>query len=127
MQLLGVLFNHDIFPDNTKAGYASFTCIFKEDPFATDLRYLHQPDEDLIAMVLQEFGTLFPGCGSPVHSYVDRWRQGIPLYTPQHYANLLALEEQLPQLFPNWRLFGNYTGQISVRGMAQEAAKVAAR
>lgn len=125
MQLLGVLFNHDIFPQNTHEGYASFTCIFKEDPFAADLQYFHRSEQELTEMVLREFRELFPGAGNPVHSYVDRWRKGIPLYTPQHYANLLVLEEQLPRLFPHWRLFSNYTGQISVRGMAQEAAKIA--
>jgi protoporphyrinogen oxidase len=125
MELLGVLFNHDIFPDNTREGYASYTCIFKEDPFTTGLRYFHQTDEELVEIVLQEFRMLFPGTGSPVHTIVDKWRNAIPLYTPQHYHNLLTLEEELPSRYPHWRLFGNYTGQISVRGMAQEAAKVA--
>jgi len=122
--LLGILFNHDIFPDNTKPEYYSFTCIMKEDPFSETRPLFAQTDDQLVALALKELRDVLGGTGDPILAYVDRWERGIPLYTPEHYRHLLQLEQLLPQRFPHWRLFGNYTGQISVRGMAQVAANV---
>lgn len=123
-QLLGLLFNHDIFPENTAPGYYSFTGILRDPVFSTpEQPLLTQDDETLVALVQREMNDLIPVTGSPVWSLVDRYPKGIPLYTPSHYDHLFTLQALLEKEHPHIRLFGNYTGEISVRGMGQTVVR----
>lgn len=118
LNILGVLFNHDIFPQNTKPGYYSFTAILRDDNFGREGSLFSLSDTALLELVLREMGTFIPQTGDPEYYHIDRYERGIPLYTPQHYQNLFRMDELLRNDFPHLRLFGNYTGEISVRGMA---------
>lgn len=117
--ILGILFNHDIFPENTEEGYYSFTAIMRDEVFDPEWPNIESSDEELIDLVTREVHDLIPISGQPVHTHIDRYRKGIPLYTPDHYNNLFTIHDMLQQDFPNVRLFGNYTGEISVRGMGK--------
>lgn len=118
-QLLGLLFNHSIFPENTKDGYYSFTGIMRDDVYDEVQPLQQQSDAALVELVLQEMNDLMAHHGNPLHTHVDRYSKGIPLYTPDHFDNLFSIDELLRKDFPHIRLFGNYTGEISVRGMGQ--------
>lgn len=122
--LLGILFNHDIFPDQTEEGYFSFTAIMRDDPFASEMPIQQQTDTALVDLVCREMNDLIPLEDKPIYTHVDRYSQGIPLYTPAHFTNLFDIDNLLRTDFPNVRLFGNYTGEISVRGMAQMAIRM---
>lgn len=123
MALLGILFNHDIFPAQTDEGYYSFTAIMRDDPFASERPIQEQTDEALVDLVCKEMNALIPLEDKPLYTHVDRYNKGIPLYTPAHFTNLFEIDKILRTDFPNVRLFGNYTGEISVRGMAQTAIR----
>lgn len=121
LHILGVLFNHDIFPQNTETRYYSFTAILRDDNLGREGSLFSQSDTELLDLVLREMGTFFPQTGDPVYHHIDRYERGIPLYTPQHYQNLFRIDDLLRNDFPHIRLFGNYTGEISVRGMARSS------
>lgn len=119
--ILGILFNHDIFPVNTDSGYYSFTAIMRDEVFEPEWPNINSTNEELISLVTREMHDLIPISGEPVFTHIDRYNNGIPLYTPNHYQNLFAIHDLLQNDFPHVRLFGNYTGEISVRGMGKTA------
>ncbi|MEM6725289.1 MAG: FAD-dependent oxidoreductase [Bacteroidota bacterium] len=118
---LGVLFNSSIFPNRSRSEeILSLTFILRADEQAPDL--LERSDAAIQELVQSELGRLFGFQGTILQIRCFRWPQGIPLYSP-------ALYEQLPEMdrlarMQGLNLFGNYTGQISIRGMSQTAARL---
>jgi hypothetical protein len=55
---------------------------------------------------------------------ITKWENGIPLYSPTLYESWFSMDEILKNQFPNRNLFGNYTGEISVRALAQSSDKI---
>ena len=123
LSLLGVLFNSDIFENRVKdeGNYISLTTILQDTE-------LESTDESVKRLILSELSTLFSN-----GSYLDedsvqsmklfRWRHGIPQYSPTLSQSWPVMDSLLKQHLPNVNLFGNYTGQISIRGMIREAMK----
>ena len=119
--ILGVLFNHCIFDKRvTNEKIASLTCIVRD----FDNSLLKKTDKALLNIVRHDLKRLFSLQNDFLEHQIYRWPKGIPLYSPALQTTHFELQEMLEKDFPNIRLFGNYTGQISVRKMCQEAAKI---
>ena len=119
--ILGVLFNHCIFDKRvTNKNVASLTCIMRD----FDDSLLKKTDKELLNIVSKDLKNLFDLQNDFLEHHIYRWPKGIPLYSPTLQEKHLEIQTLLEKDFPNIRLFGNYTGQISVRKMCQEAAKV---
>jgi len=71
--------------------------------------------------VSEELSSILGITGEPLQLVVTRWRRAIPRYStglPRAWA--AARETWCSQ--PGRVLFGNYTGQVSLRGMIESAA-----
>lgn len=122
LQLLGVLFNSCIFEHRVvDETIISLTCIMRDN--SEDRTLFQKLDLDIKNLVVKELDTLFDISENPLDYHVFRWEKGIPLYSPSLYESWFELDELLKTKHPNRHLFGNYTGQISVRGMSQSAHK----
>lgn len=119
--ILGVLFNHCIFDKRvTNEKIASLTCIMRD----FDDSLLKKTDKELLNIVENDLKKLFNLQNNFLEHQIYRWPKGIPLYSPALQATHFEIQDTLEKDFPKIRLFGNYTGQISVRKMCVEAAKV---
>ena len=123
LKTIGVLFNHDIFPEHVEDDFLSFTCIMRDNYKEGESELFALSENELKDLLLKELSKIFHIKKGPAKVVINRYENGIPLYSPQHYENLFKIDELLKKDFSNIRLFGNYTGQISIRGMAQEAAR----
>ncbi len=120
--ILGVLFNSCIFPDRVEQeDLISMTCIMRDD---TGLVMGMNEAEILEKYILQDLAILFGVEEPPLDYQMYKWAKGIPVYSPALVKLWDELERELKSNYPNVRLFGNYTGQISVRGMSQAVADI---
>ncbi len=121
--ILGTLFNHCIFEGRVNhPEHASLTCILRD----FDGHLMANNNQQLLQIVLADLKRLLGLTNKPLHQVVYRWHQGIPLYSPKLYDAWFKMHQHLKKDFPNVRLFGNYTGQISIRKMCNETAKICA-
>ena len=117
MASLGVLFNHCIFPANYTKNYASFTFIINPDFYHI---YKNYNDSELTTKLNDELKLIIKLPLTPSLCKRFEHDNGIPLYAPH-------LENQLSQLrkdffyMNGFAIFGNYTGAISIRNMAESA------
>ena len=122
---IGILFDHDIFPEHMHDDHFYSFKMMMRDRYDNNFKELvHLPQSTLEQLALLELDQLFGVKGEPELVVAEKYPKAIPLYSPEHYENLFIIDELLKRDFPNIRLFGNYTGQVSVRGMAQEAGKI---
>ncbi|MGB1216473.1 MAG: protoporphyrinogen oxidase [Saprospiraceae bacterium] len=120
--ILGVLFNSCIFPDRVERDdLLSLTCIMRDD---TGLVMGMNEAEILEKYILQDLKALFGVEEAPLDYQMFKWKKGIPVYSPSLVKLWDELETELISNYPNVRLLGNYTGQISVRGMSQGIADI---
>ncbi len=121
VNILGILFNSCIFDHRVVSDdLLSLTCILRD----FDGRLSTLNDAALLDLVNREMGLVLGLQDTPLEQHIFRWPKGIPLYTPYLYESWFELNDVLQSQHPNIRLFGNYTGQISIRGMCEQAAKV---
>lgn len=121
MRILGVLFNSCIFGNRVvDKELVSLTCITRD--FDGSLFALN--DADLLKLVNEDLDILLGLKAAPLEQVLFRWERGIPIYTPALYENWFVMDDLLKKDYQNLRLFGNYTGQISIRGMCEMAAAV---
>ena len=120
LNILGVLFNSYIFDHRVKSeDLLSLTCILRDD--TKDLSEINQSDDWFKSLIIKDLDVLFGVKEDPVEVVVSRWKEGIPLYSPSLYRSWFEMDSTLKEAFPNRNLFGNYTGEISVRGLAQSS------
>ena len=120
---LGVLFNDSIFEGRVNdPSIRSLTCILRDD--TADQKWMQASQEQLIDHLSTEIDDIFGLKEGPVFSTIQKWPRGIPVYSPELYHSWFEMQELLVKDFPNINLFANYTGQISIRGLCQEAAKI---
>jgi len=123
LDLLGILYNDCIFENRSRnKEVANLTCMFRD--FNGDWK--RKTDQEVQAIIEKELGILLGLKGPLLKVTVHRWEQGIPLHSPDLYQRRFAIDEKLIADNSNIRLFGNYTGQVSIRGMSEEAKKIAA-
>jgi oxygen-dependent protoporphyrinogen oxidase len=120
---LGILFNSYAFEGRTNPHLdrklASFTFMFggtsQPDALRLSDSQIHRAIEEDLAEVL-EIRT------RPELIRITRWPRAIPLYSPGLVQTWKALSSGWASQ-PGRMLFGNYTGQVSLRGMIEDAAK----
>jgi oxygen-dependent protoporphyrinogen oxidase len=119
---LGILFNSSAFDGRVTDGArcASFTLLFGG---ASQPRWVEASDVEIGSAVREELSSILGVGGEPLELIVTRWRRAIPQYSTE-----------LPDVWRRARetwcaqsgriLFGNYTGQVSLRGMIETALAV---
>ncbi len=117
---LGVLFTSSSFEGrvNDDGSYVSFTILFGG---SAQPEWAEASDEKIAAAVREELAELLGMQGDPIDLVVNRWPRAIPQYStalPRVWQR--ARETWCKQ--PGRILFGNYTGQVSLRGMIETAA-----
>ncbi|HYX41363.1 MAG TPA: protoporphyrinogen oxidase [Pyrinomonadaceae bacterium] len=119
---LGILFNSSAFAgrvqDETR--HASFTLLFGG---SAQPHWLAASDEEIALAVRAELADILGVCGAPLELVITRQPRGVPQYSAA-----------LPQVWQTARatwcaqtghvLFGNYTGQVSLRGMIERAQAI---
>ena len=86
-----------------------------------DLKWFSGTEFDLKGLIIKDLDSIFGVVNPPLESFVTKWKNGIPLYNPALYRSWFELDDILKTKIPNRNLFGNYTGEISIRGMAQSS------
>ena len=120
-QSLGILFNSSSFVNrvNDESRFASFTVMMggTAQPY-----WLHAADDEIRQAIKLELWNLL-GIREPVEIAIHRW----PAALPQYSVDLQEVWSYASQSWcakPGHLLFGNYTGQISLRGMIESAARL---
>lgn len=120
---MGILFNSSSFAGrvNDEARYASLTLMLGG---ASRPEFVRARDSDVDRVVRQSLHEILGYRGELVHTTVHRWERAIPVYSP-------SLQKLWKQAAGGWcvregrMLFGNYTGQVSLRGMIESALTLA--
>lgn len=116
---LGTLFNSSTFDGRSTNGVDSFTVMLGG---RKDLQLIDANDSTLRDMIINDLRQLIDLTADPLHMVITRWPNAIPEYDAQ-LATLLAGDfDWLRQ--PGHMLLGNYTGQVSLRGMAADTPAV---
>lgn len=118
---LGILFNSSSFPERVTddSKVASFTVMMGG---TTQTEWLSVDDEEIERTVRAELGALL-GIEDLLKVVIHRW----PAALPQYGCDLPAVWQSARDTWcsqPGRMLFGNYTGQISLRGMIESSAKL---
>jgi protoporphyrinogen/coproporphyrinogen III oxidase len=118
--VLGILFNSSSFSDRVKNA--------SEDVSLTVLlggslspKILDIDDPGVRKIIERELNSLFGFNGELLQIRIHRWPKAVPTYSPQ----LLGVWDQLRLDFCSELgnlVFGNYTGEVSLRGMIQSAS-----
>ena len=117
---LGILFASSSFEGRVtdESRYASFAVLFGG---TSQPEWLTATDEEIGAAVREELEGLLGVRGAPLRLVISRWPRAIPQYS----VGLPAVWRQARETWcaaPGRVLFGNYTGQVSLRGMIETAA-----
>jgi oxygen-dependent protoporphyrinogen oxidase len=119
---LGILFNSSAFAGRVfdDARYASFTVLLGG---TAQPHWVSATDEAIGAAVRAELSDLLGIRDEPSRLVINRWARAIPQYS-------VALPETWRTARETWCaapgrvLFGNYTGQVSLRGMIEQAEAI---
>ena len=116
---LGILFNSSSFDYRVTndSRFASFTVMLGGTAHP---EWLHAPDDEIRQAIKLELAALL-GIREPCGTIIHRW----PAALPQYSVNLRNVWQKARDtwcIIPGRILFGNYTGQISLRGMIESAA-----
>jgi oxygen-dependent protoporphyrinogen oxidase len=119
---MGVLFNSSAFEGRVfdESRYASFTVLFGG---TAQPHWIDASDEELGRAVSEELEGLLGIRGEPAELVINRWRRAIPQYSTALPAVWRTARETWCAE-PGRVLFGNYTGQVSLRGMIETAAEM---
>jgi protoporphyrinogen oxidase len=114
--LLGVLFNSSAFPGRTlEPGICSFTAMLggTANPEALALT-----DQEIEEKIRAEFAARLGWRGRTVEMKIHRWPRAVPVYSEELRSTLEFARERLSR-HKGLILFGNYTGDVSIRGMME--------
>lgn len=115
---LGILYNHCIFNENFAPDIASFTCIINPDFYNI---FSKKTDQEIFTIVRQDLLKYISQVPDQcLQMQVDRIPNAIPLYSPSLASSLHSLRNDFSHL-DGLGIFGNYTGVISIRNMAESA------
>lgn len=119
---LGVLFNSCIFPNRVNdEELISLTCMLRNEE---EIKYSEMSDEAIKDIHHKDLNKLFGLEAQPIEYKVFMWDKAFPLYSPELHNNWFALNYFLKNKLTNINLFGNYTGELAIRGMAESLGKV---
>ncbi len=120
-EIMGVLFNSYSFPGRTlKADEESFTVITGGTVYP---HLMEESDDVLLDVVQRSITSLLQLSKKPFHIELTRWERAIPLYDMKlvdtwKEANLSWCAK------PGNVLFGNYTGEVAIKGLIETVAKI---
>jgi oxygen-dependent protoporphyrinogen oxidase len=121
---LGILFNSSSFAGRVNSEphstWVSLTFFLGGQQKPEDLKF---SDEAILGMIKGDLQRLFGFRGEVSGVRIHRWENAVPQYNPY----LMEVWETARTGWcsqPGKVLFGNYTGQVSVRGMIEEAFKI---
>lgn len=118
---LGVLFNSASFEGRVQdPGLESLTVMLGGTPHP---ELLELEDAALEAHITQVLDRLFGLSKPPLKMHITKWPQAIPLYDAHLALTQQRAREGWGALLGNV-LVGNYTGQVSVRGMIESSLKL---
>ncbi len=123
VSILGVLFNSSSFEGrvHSESDAISVTA-FLGGKIAPE--FVHCSDEEVRAILKKDFATLLGYSGDLLGLILHRWDSAIPCYNAELMdAWQVARSRYCAQ--PGRILFGNYTGAVSIRGMVEDAARLA--
>jgi oxygen-dependent protoporphyrinogen oxidase len=121
-KVLGILFNSSSFANRVadESKLASFTVMMGG---TAQPEWLDASDDEIKQAIKLELAALL-GIREPHSTVIHRW----PAALPQYSVDLPAVWQTARNTWcatPGQMLFGNYTGQISLRGMIESAAALA--
>ena len=119
---LGILFTSSSFEGRVtdEARYASFAVLLGG---SSRPEWVEATDAEIATAVCGELDALLGVRGEPARLVISRWPRAIPQYS----VALPAVWRRARETWcaaPGRLLFGNYTGQVSLRGMIEVAASV---
>lgn len=116
---LGILFNSSAFAGRVcdESRHASFTVLFGG---TSRPEWVEAADEAVGAAVRAELAELLGIRGEPLQLVINRWPRGIPQYATT-LPDIWRSARETWCAAPGRVLFGNYTGQVSLRGMIEQA------
>jgi len=117
---LGILFNSSAFEGRVfdESRFASFTLLFGG---TSQPHWIDASDEEVGRAVAEELEGLLGIRGGARELVINRWRRAIPQYSTA-LPEVWRTARETWCAAPGRILFGNYTGQVSLRGMIESAA-----
>jgi oxygen-dependent protoporphyrinogen oxidase len=113
---LGILYNSGAFDNRTTdLSTVSFTVMLGGGDM------LDRSDVELKAVVTSELREIFGLKNDPLEIHLHRWKSAVPTYNKQ-LLDTWSLAQATWCSRPGRVLFGNYTGQVSLRGMLELAS-----
>ncbi|MEO5969404.1 MAG: protoporphyrinogen oxidase [Bdellovibrionia bacterium] len=122
---LGILFNSSSFVGRVNSEpnspWVSLTAFLGGEQKPEELKF---SDEVIVAMIKEDLEKLFGFRGEISGFRIRRWENAVPQYN-QYLTELWDAARQGWCSQAGKILFGNYTGQVSIRGMIESASKIA--
>ena len=119
--ILGVLFNSSSFEGRVKdPGIESLTVICGGTPHP---ELLDKTEEGIKTHITEALDRLFGLKRPPLVIHITKWEEAIPLYNSHLGLAQQRVREGWGALLGNI-LFGNYTGQVSLRGMIEDSLQL---
>ncbi|MGZ8842688.1 MAG: protoporphyrinogen/coproporphyrinogen oxidase [Pyrinomonadaceae bacterium] len=119
---LGILFSSSSFAGRVtdESRWASFTLMMGG---SKDRQWVDASDEQISDAVQNEMNEILGIRGEPLEVKINRWPRAIPQYSIE-LPKLWACARKTWCATSGRILFGNYTGQVSLRGMIESAASL---
>jgi oxygen-dependent protoporphyrinogen oxidase len=116
---LGILFNSSSFDYRVSddARFASFTVMLGG---TAQPEWLQADDDEILQAIKLELSEVL-GIRQPLTGLIHRWPAALPQYSPE-LPTVWQRARETWCATPGRILFGNYTGQISLRGMIESAS-----
>ena len=121
LKTLGVLFSSSSFEGRVSSSDHALLTVLLGGSRDPDM--VHSSDGVLHEVICNDLGKLFGLRGDPLHIEINRWPQAIPVYS-NHLEKVWSLASSTWCSRPGRVLFGNYTGQVSLRGMLGSASGI---
>lgn len=118
--ILGVLFNSSSFSGRVEdeSRFSSYTIMLGGTGSPSLVGF---EDSELKDLCMKALRVVLESEPEIVHLEIHRWKQGIPVYNAALYEAWKLASESWCQV-PGRILFGNYSGQIALRGMIEKAS-----
>lgn len=115
-KVLGVLFNSSAFEGRTQSPDVYSYTVMLGGTLRPEC--LELSDVEIQEQVRKVLTDIFQLNGKPEHFEIFRWKQAIPVYSSELKRIWKEIDSELKSQ-PGLGLFGNYTGQVSLRGMIE--------
>jgi len=125
LPILGILFNHQIFPFRTQNESIISLTIIAGGPRSGPWNQPSPDTGEIEQLLLKALKKILPFEGNPLEQNLFLYPQALPLYGLNYPIIKNKIRAYLSKEVPNLSLFGNYTGEISIRGLCKVSAWIA--